>query len=214
MAIAEIDVMDVPAALLQKKKRAGGDELDVVRMSKDGEGGWHGARLFHLTEFYQSSAFFRALIRREDDFEALQRLTQTGEWHVFVFIQRIEEGLELIGVGMITHITGVEHLHRELAPALFVGVQLVGVKFIIEQTAVTADEMGVEVVGLEAVHHRRALAHLATFEMQKRDAGGVVFVRGKNVTPALGRDTAHRLYLGAHEHQQRVQRVAACRQQR
>jgi hypothetical protein len=79
-------------------------------------------------------------------------------------------------VGMIAHVAGVEHLHGELAPGGLVGVQLHGVELVVEQAALAAAEVGVEVVGLQAVHHGGGLADAAVLEVDEGDAGGVVFV--------------------------------------
>ena len=114
---------------------------------------------------------------------------------------------------MIAHVAGIEHLQVELAPAAFVGLDFCGVKFVIQQAALAADEMGVKVVRLETVHDRGALAHLAAFEIQDRHAGGVVFVRTENFAFALGGEAGHALDFFPHEQQQRIQRVTAGREQ-
>jgi len=44
VAGGEVEVVGFPAALLEQEQGAGGDELDVVRMREDGEGGFHGER--------------------------------------------------------------------------------------------------------------------------------------------------------------------------
>ena len=47
-------------------------------------------------------------------------------------------------------------MHGETAPGLFVALQLVGVDFVIQQAAFAAHQVGVKVVGLEAVDDRVA----------------------------------------------------------
>ena len=75
-------------------------------------------------------------------------------------VERVEERLELRLVRMIGDVAAVEHLHRQLAPGVAVqAVELLRVELVVEQAAFAADEVRVEVVGLQAVHHRGALAH-------------------------------------------------------
>jgi hypothetical protein len=151
-----------------------------------------------------------ALIRGEDDLEGLERLFKAGEWHGLAGIQSIEKSLELALIRMIAHIAAIEHFHVQLAPGSFVRVQLHGVKFVIQQAALAAAEVGVEVVWLEAVHDGGGFAHSAVFEVQDGHAGGVVFIGLEDITLRLGGERAHTLHLTAHHHQQGIQCMAAC----
>ncbi len=87
-------------------------------------------------------------------------------------------------------------------------------ELVVEQAAFAADEVGVEVVGLEAVDDRRALADLAALEVQDRHAAGVVFVGAEDLALRFRRVAADALHFLAHAQQQRVERVAAGGEQR
>ena len=59
-------------------------------------------------------------VRGEDDFVSLDCVIQARQWHLFAFLERIKERLELCRVGVVRHVPGIEHLHRKIAPRVFV----------------------------------------------------------------------------------------------
>ena len=104
----------------------------------------------------------RRLVRRENDFVRLHRIIETRERHFLVLVERVEEGLELRRVGMVRHVAGIEHLHGEIAPRVLVqAAELLRMEFVVEQAAVAADEVRVEIVRLKAINHCGAFADAA-----------------------------------------------------
>ena len=116
--------------------------------------------------------------------------------------------MELGLVGVIADVAGVEHGHGKLAPFAFVGLEFAGVELVVEKAALTADEVGVEVVGLEAIDDGGALADGSVFELQDGDGGGVVLVGSEDVAARLGGHAGDRLDLAAHAHEEGVEGVA------
>lgn len=110
---------------------------------------------------------------------------------------------------MVAHVAGVEHLHGELAPGVLVGVELHGVELVVEDAALAAAQMRVEVVGLQAVHDGGGFADGAVFEADDGGAGGVVFVGLEDLAAAAGGEGADALDLAAHHHEEGVHGVAA-----
>lgn len=110
---------------------------------------------------------------------------------------------------MVTHIAGIEHLHGELAPRVLVGVELHGVELVVQEAALAAAQMGVEVIGLEAVHDGGGLADGAVLEVDEGDAGGVVLVGLEDVALRFGGEAGDAFDFVAHDHEEGVERVAA-----
>ena len=212
--------MQVPASFLQQEHGSGGDEFDIVRMGEEGEDGRHGGgllegscsvfrgRRLQVGGAHGLAAEFGAAVRREHDFEGFEGLAEAGPLHFFAFIQRVEELLELGLIRVIADIAAIEHFHGEIAPCGFVGLEFIGVEFIVEQAAFAADEVGVEVVGLEAIDNGRAFADGAVFELHDGDARGVVFVGGEDFAFGLGGEAGDGIDLIAHAEEQGVEGVA------
>ena len=135
-------------------------------------------------------------------------VAETRERHVLALVERIKEGLELGLVRVIADVAGIQHLHREAAPLGLVGLQLGGVELVIEDAAMAAHEVGVEVIGLEAVDDRGAFADGAVLELQNRDRGGVVFVRCEVLALGLGAEARDRVDFARHAHQEGIEGVA------
>ena len=76
---------------------------------------------------------------------------------------------------MIGYVARVS-IHGELAPLRLIQFERVGVKLVIEQSPLAPHQVGVEVVGLEAIQNRSRLAHPAVSELQNGHAGRRVFV--------------------------------------
>lgn len=133
---------------------------------------------------------------------------EAGERHFFASSERGEEGFELRGVGMIRHVAGIQHLHREFAPLMFVRLEFLRVEFVVEQAAFAADEVRVEIIGLETIHDGSAFADAAVLELQERHAAGVVFVGCKDFAPGLGVVAGDFSDVVAHAEQQGVEGVA------
>ena len=83
---------------------------------------------------------------------------------------------------MVTHVSRVEHLHGQFAPVASVGVELLRVKFVVQQTAFATHQMRVEIVGLQAVDNRGRLPDGAVCKPQDCHARCVVFVGLEDVT--------------------------------
>ena len=154
------------------------------------------------------AAEFGAAVGGEDDFERFEGFREAGPLHVAVFVEGVEEFLELGLVGVIADIAAVEHLHGEVTPGRFVGLEFVGVEFVVEEAALAADEVGVEVVGLEAVDDGGAFADTAVFEFDDGDAGGIVFVGGEDFAFGFGGETGDGFDVVAHAEKEGVHGVA------
>ena len=97
---------------------------------------------------------------RRNDAVRREAILEARERHVLPGVERVEERLELGLVRMIGDVAAVEHLHRQLAPGVAVeAVELLRVEAVVEQAAFAADQVGVEVVGLQAIHDGGALPH-------------------------------------------------------
>ena len=66
-----------------------------------------------------------------------------------------------------------------------------------------------EIVGLKAIHDRRALAHRAAREAQQRGRARRIFVGGEGRVRALRGVARHFLHAAAEAEQQRIERMAA-----
>ena len=134
---------------------------------------------------------------------------EAGEGHIFPRIERVEERLELRLIRMVAHVAAIEHLHGKLGPRCFVQpAELHGVELVIEDAALAADEVSVEVIGLEAVHDGCAFAHRAAFEPDERGRRRGVFVGGENGVAALRGVAGDFFHLGIHAEEEGVERVA------
>ena len=81
-------------------------------------------------------------------------LFQAGERHLSAFVEGVEESLKLSLIRMIGNITGIEQLHRKLAPfGLVQTAQSCGMEFIVEQRSFAPDEVNVKVVRLQTIDH-------------------------------------------------------------
>ena len=80
---------------------------------------------------------------------------------------------------MIAHIPRIdERGFKGAPPALIHALQFRRVDSVVQQTAFAADQMDVEVVGLEAVHAGSYLRDfVSTLKLENRDAGCIVFIR-------------------------------------
>ncbi len=116
---------------------------------------------------------------------------------------------------MVRHVARVYQRRAQLAPDVLVqAAELRGVKLVVQNAALAADEVRVEVVRLQAVDHRRHLAQPAVLELQDRHRRGVVLVLLEHPVFRLGRVADHLHHVRrAHAVQQRVHRVAARREQ-
>lgn len=126
---------------------------------------------------------------------------EARERHFFSFVERIEERIELSLIRMIRDISRIEQLHRQIAPGMLVRFQFHRVKLVIEQAAFAAYEMSMEIIRLQTIHNRRALADRAIFEFQNRHTRRGVLVRRKNLVARFGviaRDLGH---ISAHAKQ-------------
>ena len=143
------------------------------------------------------------------------RIRQTRVRHLFTRPQRLEEGLKLRLIRVITDIPGVYQLRGQGAPFVLVqGTHLTGVELIIQNTSLTANEVRVEVIRLQAIDHTGHLADSAILEFQDCDAGRVVFVLLKNSVLGFGGMTGNLHYIFvAHQIQQRIHCVATRRKQ-
>src|ERR1041385_7003164 len=136
-----------------------------------------------------------------------------GQGHVLSLIQRFEKGLERSEIWMIGHVAGIEHLHGERAPGVFVGAELGGVEFIVEETSFTSNQVRMKIIGLKAIHDCGAFADTAVLELQNRDAGSGVLVRRKDFALGFGVITCDFYDVIAHAQQQSVQGVTTRRQE-
>ena len=151
---------------------------------------------------------FGAAVGGEDDFEGFEGLREAGPLHVAVFVEGVEELLELGLVGVVADVAAIEHLHGEVTPGGFVCLEFVGVEFVVEEAALAADEVGVEVVGLEAVDDGGAFANAAVFEFDDGDAGGVVLVGGEDLALGFGGEAGDGFDVVAHAEEEGVHGVA------
>ena len=88
---------------------------------------------------------------------------------------------------MVGNIARIEQLQRKLAPLVFVDRQFHRVELVVEQAALAAHQVRVEVVRLETIDDRRTLADRTILEPQNGRRARFVFVgredrvRGANV---------------------------------
>ena len=87
-------------------------------------------------------------------------------------------------------------------------------KLVVEQAALAAHEVGVEIVRLQAIHDRGAFPDLAALEFKNRDAARRVFVRLENLAARFCVVARHFRDVVAHAEQERIERVATGGQQR
>src|SRR6266487_1377004 len=62
----------------------------------------------------------RRFVGRENYFVTAHSFLQAGERHFSARVERVEECLELRQIRVVGYVAGVEHLHRKLAPLVFV----------------------------------------------------------------------------------------------
>ena len=144
-----------------------------------------------------------------------ERVGEARERHVFPLLERVEERLKLRHIWVVADVAAVEELHREIAPRVSIQAgELLRVKLVVEDAAFTPDQVGVEVVGLQAVDDRRGLADTPVPELQDRRGGRGVFVWREDRIRALRGIARDLVDLRVHAQQQRVDRMAARRQER
>lgn len=74
----------------------------------------------------------------EHDLMRDHRIFQSGKWHVDALFQGLKETAELCEVGMVSNISGIQHLHGQRAPCSFVRTEFHRMEFIIEQASLTS----------------------------------------------------------------------------
>src|SRR4029453_6198186 len=74
--------------------------------------------------------------------------------------------------------------------------------------------MGVKVIWLEAINHRRAFPDRAVGEPQDGHRAGRILIRGENRMPAFGRVARAFLAFASHAKEQCIERMTASGQQR
>ena len=89
----------------------------------------------------------------------------------------------------------------------------VGVKLVIEQSPLAAHQVGVEVVGLEAIQNRSRLAHPAVSELKNGHAGRRVFVFLEVLVLGLGRIARDLGHFSPHHPDEHVKSVTTGRKQ-
>ena len=121
------------------------------------------------------------LIGGKDNPEGLERIVVTGQGHGLSLVKRIKKGLELVLIGMVSNVAGVCESDWQLGPRLVAQVELGGIQLVVQNTALTATELSVKIVGHQAVDDTGALAYRAVAELQ--DGGGRrgVFVAAENL---------------------------------
>src|SRR6187551_958437 len=92
--------------------------------------------------------------------------------------------------------------------------ELLRMKLVVEQTAFAANEVCVEVVGLQTIDDRRRLADAAVLELQNGGRRRAVFVGGEDRVRALGRIARDFIDLCVHAEEQRIDRMATGGQER
>ena len=116
----------------------------------------------------------RGFVRSKEDAVRLEGVGEAGELHLLASANRLEEGLELVLIGVILHVAGIDQWEREVAPLVLVErTEPGGVEAVVEEAALGSDEVGVEVVGLDAVYDRSGLADTAIPEADEGDGAGV-----------------------------------------
>jgi hypothetical protein len=150
----------------------------------------------------------------EDHLVRAHRVLQARQRHFHSGVDGFEEGVELGLVGVIRDVAGIEHLHGEGAPGVFVRFQLHRMKFVVQQTAFAADEVGMEIIRLETIDDGGAFADAAALEFKDRDTRRRVFVGLEDWALGLGVVAGDFDDVGAHAHEERVEGVATGGEQR
>ena len=159
-----------------------------------------------------ASAFGRQ-VGGKDQFVGLDGLVQARLGHGLPLLKGIEKSLELGLIGVIGHIARISQFHGELAPLRLIQFERVGVKLVIEQSPLAAHQVGVEVVGLEAIQNRSRLAHPAVSELQNGHAGRRVFVFLEVLVLGLGRIARDLGHFSPHHPDEHVKSVTTGRKQ-
>src|SRR5262245_17422563 len=107
------------------------------------------------------------------------------------------------------HVARIDQAGFERAPSLFGHFEFRAVETVIEQAALAAAKMNVEVIGLQAVRHRSDLAESSVFEFEQRHRSRVVFIKSEDLATAAITVTLDLLDFGIHEHQQKIESVTA-----
>ena len=145
----------------------------------------------------------------EVDAVGFKRDVKIGARHGFIRPDAIDKGLELRLVGVIGHVARIDQRGFQGAPFVFAhAVQFVGVDAVVEQAAFRADEVNVEVIGLQTIHARSDFCRIAIGEFEEGDRGGVVLVGLENGGLGFGGQAGHFLDLAIHEEQARIEGVA------
>src|SRR5882724_9684045 len=158
------------------------------------------AGMFTALQLYSFTGRSR-LIRREKNLVGSGRVGEARQAHLFVLVQRFKKRLELRLVGMIRHVARIKELHRQTAPGVFVGLQLHRMKLVVQQTALAAHQVSVEIIGLQAVNYRGALADAAILELEDRYTRGRVLVRIEDFALRFRVVTSHFFDLISHAKQ-------------
>jgi hypothetical protein len=82
------------------------------------------------------------------------------------------------------------------------------VEFVVKETPLTANEVGMKIIGLETIHNGSALPDGPILKLQKRHRGGVVFIGRKDVALGLRTHARDALDFTAHAQQQSIECVA------
>ncbi len=165
---------------------------------------------FDVADLDGDTAGGGGLVGGEDHLVGAEGVLEGGEGHVLVFGEGGEEGIELSLVGVVGDVAAVDGVDGEFAPFRLVeGGEFIGVEFAVEETAFASDEVGVEVVGLEAIDDAGAFGGAAVGEFEERGGGGGVFVDGEVGVAALGIEGDDGIDIAFHAEEESVHGVAA-----
>ena len=90
-------------------------------------------------------------IRGKDDFVAADHVSERGQWHLLPLAKRCEKRFKLSLIRMVGDIAGIEQFETHFTPSMLVKSWQVHVEPLIQDAALAANKMRVEVIRLETI---------------------------------------------------------------
>ena len=127
---------------------------------------------------------------------------------IFIFVATVSSAIMLRNYWalVIGHITGIAELHIDLGPDFLVRIFAPGrVNLVVEQGTFTADQVGMEIVRLEAIDHRSRFPNATVFELENGNTRRRVFIGLEIFVLRACAVTADTFHLAIHTQEEGVQ---------
>ena len=112
----------------------------------------------------------------ENDLVCPGCLFQAGQRHGLLRVESGEKRLELRLIRVVGDIPGVQRFKAQGAPGLFSRFEVARMKLVVQEAALTAHEVGMEIIRLQAVDRRGAFAYTPISKFEQRHTGGGIFI--------------------------------------